>query len=75
MSTTEKAFKKLPPHVFWDIKKPLNEPSRDVPMNPWNPSREYPHANFFDMRSHEDWLASRPAQRNINNTVSRHTRI
>ena len=75
MSTTQKAFKKLPAHVFWDIKKPLNEPSREVVMNPWNPSREYPHANFFDMRNHEDWLHSRPAQRNINNTVSRHTRI
>lgn len=75
LSTEQKAFKKLPAHVFWDIKKPVKPNNRDVPVNPWNPSREYPHSNFFDMRNHEDWLASRPQQRNINPTISRHTRI
>ena len=75
MSTTQKAFKRLPKHVFWDIKKPVHEEIREIPVNPWNPSRAYPHKNFFDMRNHEDWLETRIAQRNINNTVSRHTRI
>ena len=75
MSTTQKVFQKLPAHVFWDIKKPVQKKNREVPVNPWNPSREYPHANFFDMRNHEEWLASRSEQRNINPTISRHTRI
>ena len=74
-STTQKIFRKLPAHVFWDIKSPKGMPNRELNVNPWNPSRKYPHETFFDMRNHEDWLASRPQQRNIANNVSRHNRI
>lgn len=66
-----KIFKKLPAHVFWDIKKPQT-PKHEFYLNPFNPSRKYPYANFFEMRSHEDWIAEREQLRKLNPSVSRY---
>jgi len=54
-STQNKIFKRLPDHVFWDIKKP-QEQFGEVTKNPYNTSRKYPFESFFDMRRHEDWI-------------------
>ena len=73
--TAVKIFKKLPDHVFWDIKKPQAEENSEHYMNPYNPARKYPYQTFFDMRNHEEWLKSKEENRNINNNVSKYTRI
>ena len=73
-SLQEKIFRKIPAHVFWDIKRP-NLPREEYNINPWNPARKYPHESFFDMRRHEDWLQSREEQRNIDPSVSKHNRL
>lgn len=54
-SSYEKVFRKLPEHVFWDIKKPLTK-GEEYYVNPYNAARAYPFNSFFDMRSHEDWI-------------------
>ena len=70
-----KIFKRIPKHVFWDIKKPLTGHQKDFFINPYNPARKYPFETFFDMRNHEEWLQSREEKRNITANISRHTRI
>ena len=74
-STSDKIFKKMPAHVFWDIKKPRGQPKQEMYLNPYNPARKYPFETFFDMRQHEEWLHSKEAQRNLKQNISRHTRI
>lgn len=74
-STADKIFKKLPHHVFWDIKKPLANGNKDYHLNPYNPARKYPFETFFDMRCHEDWLKSKEEMKNINANISKYTRI
>ncbi len=69
-----KILKRMPAHVFWDIKTPRNS-KQDLYLNPYNTARKYPFETFFDMRNHEDWLKSRVEQRNINTSISRHNRI
>ena len=70
-----KIFKRLPQHVFWDIKKPLTRTHEEFYLNPYNPARKYPFETFFDMRNHEEWLKSKEEMRNINNSVSKYSRI
>ena len=70
-----KIFKKLPVHIFYDIKKPQAQEQSEHYMNPYNPARKYPYQSFFDMRNHEEWLKTKEENRNINNNVSRYTRI
>ena len=48
-STALKIFRTLPAHVFWDIKKPIDQ-EEQFNMNPYNPARKYPNENFFDIR-------------------------
>lgn len=74
-STSDKIFKKMPAHVFWDIKKPRGQPKQEMYLNPYNPARKYPFESFFDMRSHEEWLHTKEAQRNLKQNISRHTRV
>ena len=68
-SLEDKIFRKIPDHVFWDIKKPRRA-AKDLYINPYNPARKYPFQSFFDMRRHEDWLKTKEEQRNLNNNVS-----
>lgn len=70
-----KIFKKLPNHVFWDIKTPHTIGKEEMYLNKYNTARKYPFENFFDMRRHEDWLQSKEEQRNINCNISMHTRV
>lgn len=70
-----KIFKRLPNHVFWDIKKPLSSGNEEMFLNPYNTARKYPFESFFDMRRHEDWLQSKEEQKNIHSNISMHTRI
>ena len=74
-STADKIFKKMPAHVFWDIKKPQTTEQHEYYMNPYNPARKYPFETFFDMRNHEEWLKTKEENRNINANVSKYTRI
>lgn len=74
-SLEAKIFKRLPSHVFWDIKTPRGNAKQEMYLNPYNTARKYPFETFFDMRNHEDWLQSRAEQRNLANNVSRHNRI
>jgi len=68
-STASRIFKKMPAHVFWDIKKPLTG-GEDWFVNPYNPARKYPYQSFFDMRRHEDWLEAKEQMRNLNTSIS-----
>ena len=74
-SLETKIFKRLPAHVFWDIKTPRGNAKQEMYLNPYNTARKYPFETFFDMRNHEDWLQSRSEQRNLTNNISRHNRI
>jgi hypothetical protein len=74
-STASKIFKKIPKHVFWDIKKPQTGTHQEFFMNPYNPARKYPFETFFDMRNHEEWLKTKEESRNIRNNVSKYTRL
>ena len=58
-SLYSKILKKVPEHVFWDIKKPQNKSREEYSINPYNAARKYPHETFFDMRNHEEWISSR----------------
>ena len=73
-SQAQKIFKRIPAHVFWDIKKPLTQP-KEYYLNPYNTARKYPYETFFDMRRHEAWLKSKEEKRNIDDNVSKHNRI
>ena len=73
-STASKIFKKIPAHVFWDIKKPQGT-EQDFYINPYNPARKYPYQSFFDMRNHEEWLKDKEENRNLRNNVSKYNRI
>ena len=72
-SLEQKIFSQLPAHVFWDIKKPLNQPD-EIQVNPYNAARKMPFENFFEQRCHEDWLKSKHEKRNIDANCSRYTR-
>ena len=74
-STASKIFKKIPHHVFYDIKKPQQGTHKEYYLNPYNTARKYPFESFFDMRSHEDWIQSKEQMRNTTTNISRHTRI
>lgn len=74
-STEQKIFKKIPAHVFWDIKKPLAGTNEEMYLNPYNTARKYPFQSFFDMRRHEEWLKAKEENRNIKAGVSQHNRI
>ena len=74
-STADKIFKKMPAHVFWDIKKPQGKVTKELYVNPYNPARKYPFESFFDMRNHEDWLHTKETKRNLKENISRHNRI
>lgn len=74
-STEEKIFRKIPDHVFWDIKKPLTGTHEELHLNPYNPARKYPFQSFFDMRRHQEWLKTKEENRNIANSVSQYNRI
>jgi hypothetical protein len=50
----DKIFDTLPDHVFWDIKKPRNV-DKEIPVNPYNPFREYPFRDFFEFRDYEEY--------------------
>ena len=73
-SLESKILKRMPAHVFYDIKAPKDK-KETYYMNPFNPARKYPYETFFDMRNHEDWLKSRSEQRNLRNNVSRYNNI
>ena len=74
-STADKIFKKMPAHVFWDIKKPQGKVTKELYVNPYNPARKYPFESFFDMRNHEDWLHTKETKRNLKENISRYNRI
>lgn len=67
----QRIFKTLPDHVFWDIKKPLQDGlhKRD---NRYNTFRGREYRDFFEMRDAEEYLDSQQHQRNINNSISKH---
>ena len=69
-----KILKKMPNHIFWDIKKPLVSAEKEMFMNPYNPARKYPFQSFFDMRRHEDWIESKEQMRNLKTDISQHSR-
>ena len=73
-STASKIFRRIPDHVFWDIKKPQVNTGEKMNLNPYNTARKYPFETFFEMRQHEEWLKSKEEQRNLNNNISKHTR-
>ena len=74
-TTAAKIFKKIPKHVFYDIKTPQTGKNKEYYLNPYNTARKYPYETFFDMRNHENWLHSREAQRNIDANVSKYNRV
>ena len=69
-STSMKIFRTIPAHVFWDIKKPLDQ-EEQFNMNPYNPARKYPNENFFDIRTQEDWLRERQEMLMLKSTISK----
>ncbi len=74
-STAAKIFKKIPKHVFYDIKKPQTGTDKEYYLNPYNTARKYPYETFFDMRNHEEWLHNRETQRNIKENCSKFNRV
>ena len=58
-----------------DIKKPQGQVKQEMYLNPYNTARKYPFETFFDMRNHEDWLATKEHQRNLKQNISRWTKI
>jgi len=65
-------FRTIPDYVFWDIKKPLKNNDLDVPRNPYNPARAAPTVNFFDARTHEQWLEDRRNNMKMKESVSKY---
>ena len=55
--------------MFWDIKKPTEEPGQ-VFMNRFNPGRRVENENFFDARSWDAYLKEKHNQRKVAPTVS-----
>jgi hypothetical protein len=74
-STSVKILKKMPAHVFWDIKKPCTAGNEEYYINPYNPARKYPYQSFFDMRRHEDWLENKEKMRNIGTDISQYHKM
>ena len=69
VTTTEKIFKTLPDHVFWDIKKPRHLEESHI-MNQYNPFRKHPNSSFFDMRDTEEYNTRRVHKNNLNDASS-----
>lgn len=65
----ERIFDRIPNHVFYDIKAPLEESPTQV-VNPYTPTREYPYRTFFDMREEEEFFDKRHNKRNLRDDIS-----
>lgn len=72
-SAADKIFKTIPDHVFWDIKKPLQE-DLETYSNKYNPARKAPYDDFFDMRKHEAYQRRQREKRNLTENISFHKR-
>ena len=66
----DKILDTIPEHVFWDIKKPLNQKKDLVVTNRYNPFRGREYESFFEMRDQEDYQERMETKRNINDSVS-----
>lgn len=64
-----KILKTVPSHVFWDIKKPINQ-SEYMHMNEHNPARAVAGSDFFDIRSNYAYFKEREVKSNVNVSVS-----
>lgn len=71
VSAADKIFATIPDHVFWDIKKPLQE-DPETAENPYHPGRAVPYTDFFDMRRHEQYHIRQREKRNITENISFH---
>ena len=71
-SLEDKILKTIPDWVFWDIKKPTEEPGQ-VFMNRFNPGRRVENENFFDARSWDAYLKEKHNQRKVAPTVSHYS--
>lgn len=65
----KKILKTVPAHVFWDIKRPIDA-EEDHLMNEYNPARQVHGANFFDLRSYDEWRHEKEACTNMKPSVS-----
>ena len=70
-SLEERIFRTIPDHVFWDIKKPLQDGGHKR-ENRYNNFRGREYNDFFEMRDAEDYLDPLLQKRNLNNSVSKH---
>lgn len=68
-STADKIFDTLPDHVFWDIKRPLNEDPESY-WNKYNNARAPAGTNFFEMRSTERYFRSQKLHDNQHANIS-----
>ena len=66
----DKILDTIPEHVFWDIKKPLNQKKDLVVTNRYNPFRGREYESFFEMRDQEDYQERMETKRNINDSIS-----
>lgn len=69
----DRIFDTIPEHVFWDIKTPLKA-QLDIPVNPYNPFREYPFQNFFEYTANIEYNDRRILKKNLADGVSTYTR-
>lgn len=67
----DKILDTIPDHVFWDIKKPINQ-RKDITTNGnrYNPFRGREYDNFFEMRDSEDYKERMETKRNVNDSIS-----
>ena len=62
-SAADKIFDTLPDHVFWDIKKPLQQ-EPEAHWNKYNHARATAGTNFFDMRNTDRYFRSQKIKDN-----------
>lgn len=71
-SLEDKILKTIPDFVFWDIKKPTEEPGK-VFMNRYNPGRRVENENFFDARQWDAYKKEKEEQKKLAPSVSHYT--
>lgn len=66
-SRQDKIFQTIPAHYFWDIKKPLDQETKQtIRQNDINPTRQTSTSDFFDLRATEEWRVNRETKRDLN---------
>ena len=69
-SLEDKILETIPDHVFWDIKKPINQTTDIVNGNRYNPFRGREYDSFFEMRDQEDYQEKQEKKQNVNDSIS-----